>query len=141
MSGPPNWIEILPQLLPMIMSGPDAACYLSSEGEVIFPARPIIRSMPSIMLRAHAQQHGPLARLHFSRKTDGTREHRCVSRTAVLGAARVAARAHHAPDIAAGALTAIQAEGPASLIWRYVRPHLTSSLSRSGFHGPGGGGR
>ena len=59
----------------------------------------------------------------------------------VLGAARVAARAHHAPDIAAGALTAIQAEGPASLIWRYVRPHLPSSLSRSGFHAQGGGGR
>jgi membrane-associated phospholipid phosphatase len=58
----------------------------------------------------------------------------------VLGAARVAAHVHHVPDIAAGVLIALLAVGAASVIWRYVRPHLPSSLSRSGFHGPGGGG-
>ena len=59
----------------------------------------------------------------------------------VQGAARVAAHVHHAPDIAAGVLIAILAVGAASLIWRWVQPHLPSSLSRSGSHGPGGGGR
>jgi undecaprenyl-diphosphatase len=58
----------------------------------------------------------------------------------VLGAARVAAHVHHAPDIAAGVLIALLAVGAASVIWRRVRPHLPSSLSRSGSHVPGGGG-
>ena len=48
----------------------------------------------------------------------------------VLGAARVAAHVHHAPDIAAGVLIAILAVGAASVIWRWVRPHLPSRLSR-----------
>jgi len=59
----------------------------------------------------------------------------------VLGAARVAAHVHHAPDIASGVLIAVLAVGAASVIWRWVRPHLPSLLSRSGFRGPGGGGR
>ncbi|HEX7536733.1 MAG TPA: phosphatase PAP2 family protein [Dermatophilaceae bacterium] len=59
----------------------------------------------------------------------------------VLGASRVAAHVHHAPDIAAGVLIAGLAVGAASVIWRSVGPHLSSSLSGSGSHGPDGGGR
>jgi undecaprenyl-diphosphatase len=59
----------------------------------------------------------------------------------VLGAARVAAHVHHAPDIAAGVLIAGLAVGAASVIWRSVGPRLSSSLSGSGSHGPVGGGR
>jgi len=59
----------------------------------------------------------------------------------VLGAAHVAAHVHHAPDIAPGVLIAVLAVGAASVIWPWVRPHLQSPPSRSGFHGPGGGGR
>jgi membrane-associated phospholipid phosphatase len=47
----------------------------------------------------------------------------------VLGAARVAAHVHHAPDIAAGVLIAILAVGAASVVWRWVRPQLPQQLT------------
>ena len=58
-----------------------------------------------------------------------------------LGAARAAAHVHHTPENAAGELDALPAVSAAWLIWGWVRPHLPSSLSRSGSHAPGGGGR
>jgi membrane-associated phospholipid phosphatase len=55
----------------------------------------------------------------------------------VLGAARVAAHVHHAPDIAAGVLIAILAVGAASVVWRWVRPQLPQQLTEP----PSSGGR
>jgi undecaprenyl-diphosphatase len=47
----------------------------------------------------------------------------------VLGAARVAAHVHHAPNIAAGVLIGTLAVGGASVVWRWARPQLPQQLT------------
>jgi len=47
----------------------------------------------------------------------------------VLGASRILAHVHHAPDIVAGVLIAALAVGVASAMWRWVEPRLRQRLT------------